>query len=155
MKFVCAAVAALLACPPGVWAQPPAPGRVQGQVLDTTGQPLPGVSVELEAPGAASIVALTAADGRYTAAAVPAGVYQARFSLVSFVTLLRRNVTVTAGAATTADATLYVAATASVVVSGRSTFRNLSTVSGQDELIGVADAASTGVITPLELNERA
>ncbi len=41
------------------------------------------------------------------------------------------------------------------MVSGRSTFRNLSTVSEQDELVGAADAASTGVVTALELNERA
>ena len=47
------------------------------------------------------------------------------------------------------------AASASVVVTGRSTFRNLATVSDQDELVGVADAASTGVVTPVELNERA
>ena len=60
----------------------------------------------------------------------------------------------TAGVTGTEDATLYVAATASVIVSGRSTFRNLSTVANQDELVGVADAASTGVVTPSELNER-
>ena len=60
-----------------------------------------------------------------------------------------------AGAHATEDATLYVGATASVVVSGRSTFRNSSTVSEQDELVGVADAASTGVITPARTRERA
>ncbi len=154
MKFLCAAVAALLVLPPAVSAQPARAGRLHGQVLDTTGQPLPGATVALETAGADPIITLTGADGRYDVAA-PAGTVNVRFSLVSFVTLLRRNVTIGDGADTAADATLYVAATASVVVSGRSTFRNLSTVSDQDELIGVADAASTGVITPLELNERA
>jgi len=147
-------MAAVLASPPGTCAQPVASGRVQGQVLDTTGQPLPGVRVEVEGPDS-TLFAETATDGRYQVEAVPAGSYSLRFSLPSFVTLLRRNVTVAAGATTTEDATLYVAATASVVVSGRSTFRNLSTVAAQDELVGVADTASTGVVTALELNERA
>ncbi len=35
------------------------------------------------------------------------------------------------------------------------TFRNLSTVTERDELIGVAETASSGVVTPAELNERA
>ena len=155
-RLVCAALAALLVCPPGVSAQPAAAGgSIQGVVLDTTGQPLPGVRIEVEGTTGAPLLAQTSTDGRYVVEAVPAGVYAVRFSLTSFVTLLRRNVTIAAGAAATADAALYVAATASVVVSGRSTFRNLSTVSDQDELVGVADAASTGVVTPMELNERA
>ncbi len=155
MRVVGAAIAVLLASPPPGAAQGIAAGRVQGQVFDTTGQALPGVRVELETEGAALLSAQTAASGRYEIDGVPAGTYNVRFSLLSFVTLLRRDVTVGPGAVATADATLYVAATASVVVSGRSTFRNLSTVSDQDELVGVADAASTGVITALELNERA
>ncbi len=153
-RFVGAALAALLVVPSGASAQP-AGGRMQGLVLDTTGQPLPGVRAEVEGTTGEPFLAETSTDGRYRVDAVPAGVYGVRFSLTGFVALLRRNVTVTAGAATTADAALYVAATASVVVSGRSTFRNLSTVSDQDELIGVAGAASTGVVTPMELNERA
>ena len=119
MGVVCAAMAAVLAAPPGAFAQSAAPGRVQGQVLDTTGQPLPGVRVELEALAGAPQAAQTSSDGRYVIESVPAGSYSVRFSLTSFVTLLRRNVAVSAGAATSADATLYVAATASVVVSIR------------------------------------
>lgn len=152
--LVCAAVALVIAWPRPAAAQAPVTGRVQGLVLDTTGQPLPAVLVELESAGA-PLSARTGQDGRYAIEAVPAGSYSVRFSLTSFVTLLRRSVAVTAGGTATQDATLYVAATASVVVSGTSTFRDLSTVSEQDELVGVADAASTGVITPLELNERA
>ncbi len=152
--MVCAALAALLSAPPGVAAQGGAAGRLEGRVLDTTGQALPGAVVDVDT-GAGARSATTDSEGRYAVDAVPAGTHIVRFSLTSFVTLLRRNVVVTAGAVTTADATLFVAASASVVVTGRRTFRNLSTVDSQDELVGVADSASTGVVTPLELNERA
>ena len=149
---LCAVIAAMPGLAPAVLAQAPE-GRVHGRVLDSTGLPLPGVLVELEA-GEAVVAARTGTDGRYEITA-GAGGYAVRFSLANFVTVLRRNVTITAGEHSTENATLYVAATASVVVSGRSTFRNLSTVANQEELVGVADAASTGVVTPSELNERA
>ena len=149
-----AVVAIALAVPAGLAAQPQAGGRVQGQVLDTNGEPLPGVLVEVEAD-ATQLAARTDGDGRYAIAALPAASYEVRFSLTSFVTVLRRGVAVSPGVTVTENATLFVAATTSVVVSGRRTFRDLSTVSIQDELVGVADAASTGVVTPAELNERA
>ncbi|MBL8139363.1 MAG: TonB-dependent receptor [Acidobacteria bacterium] len=152
--IVCAALAALLAAPPGARAQEAPAGRLQGQVVDTTGQPLAGVLVEVEA-GVATLTARTGGDGRYVVETVPAGSRTVRFSLPGFVTLQRRAVAVSAGGTAAADATLFVAATASVVVTGRGTFRNLATVSDQDELIGVAEAASTGVVTPAELSERA
>ena len=126
--IVGAAVSAVLTIPLGALAQPSAAGRVQGRVLDTTGAPLPSVLVEVESD-AAPLTGRTAADGRYLIEAVPPGTYAVRFSLTNFVTVLRRNVTVAAEGATTQDATLYVAASASVVVTGRSTFRNLATVS--------------------------
>jgi TonB dependent receptor/Carboxypeptidase regulatory-like domain/TonB-dependent Receptor Plug Domain len=149
-----AVVAITLAVPAGLAARSQAGGRVQGQVLDTNGEPLPGVLVEVEAD-ATQLAARTDSDGRYAIAALPAASYEVRFSLTSFVTGLRRGVAVSPGVAVTENATLFVAATTAVVVSGRRTFTDLSTVSIQDELVGVADAASTGVVTPAELNERA
>lgn len=149
-----AAVGGVLMSPSALVAQPSETGRLQGRVTDTTGRALPAVLVEVDLDDTV-LVERTDASGRYVIDAVPSGSHTLRYSLPNFVTLLRRDVHVRAGGTTTEDATLYVAATATVVVSGRSTFRNLSTVSEQDELIGVADAASTGVITPVELNERA
>jgi len=152
--LVCLLAGIILASarPAGAQAQPQ--GRVQGQVLDPTGEPLPAVLVEIEG-GATPLSTRTEADGRYVIEQVPAGVYTMRFSLMGFVTLLRRDVTVAPGGTATADVGMYLAATASVVVTGRSTFRSLATVSDQDELVGVADAASTGVVTSAELKERA
>jgi hypothetical protein len=152
--LVCLLAGIILASARPAGARTQAQGRVQGQVLDTTGQPLPAVLVEVEG-GATRLSARTQADGHYTVDAVPPGTYTIRFSLAGFVTLLRRNVTVTAGETAMADAAMYVSATTAVVVTGRSTFRDLSTVADQDELVGVADTASTGVVTPAELNERA
>ncbi len=147
-----AAIAGILGTTPAGAQQPS--GRVHGRVVDSTGLPLPGVLVEMEA-AATVLAARTGADGRYEIAPLTPGSWDVRFSLTNFITVLRRGVTLGAGATATENATLYVAATASVVVTGRDTFRNLSTVSNQDELVGVADAASTGVVTAAELNERA
>ena len=154
--LVCAALVALLSAPPGVAAQGGAAGRLQGQVLDTTGQALPGAVVEVDAgSGAARSAPRRMPTGATRSTACPRAPTPCASRSRASSRCCAGTSTITAGAATTADATLYVAATASVVVTGSSTFRNLSTVSAQDELVGVADAASTGVITPLELNERA
>ncbi|MEZ5293298.1 MAG: TonB-dependent receptor [Vicinamibacterales bacterium] len=148
---------AVLATVPGglseALAQVTEAGRVSGRVIDPTGAPLPGVLVEVE--DVPERTAETDASGRYRIDDVPAGIHAVRFSIPGFVTLRRRNVEVTTGVERSVDdATLLVAASASVVVTGRNTFRSLATVSEQDELVGVADAASTGIVTPLELNER-
>lgn len=55
-----------------------APGRIQGQVLNAAGQPLPGVVVTAQSsstPGEPRLLrrALTGADGRYSLAQLPAG----------------------------------------------------------------------------------
>ncbi len=144
----------LLTARPTAFGQAPMGGGIEGRVVDSTGQPLSGVLVEIES-GAERLAATSAEDGRYGVAQVPAGVYIVRFSMANFVSWQRRDVAVTAGAVSTVDATLLLSATASVVVTGRNTFRNLATVADQGELIGVADAASTGVVSPGELGERA
>ena len=50
--------------------------------------------------------------------------------------------------------TLNLALASSVVVSGRSTFRNLASVGSAFDLVGVADAASSGVVAASQMEER-
>jgi hypothetical protein len=131
-----------------------ATGVLAGRVLDAAGQPLPQVTVNVDGPAGVSQHAHTDNDGRYRLEGLPPGVYDVSFQLTGFATSVRRDVTVAEGTVTPLDAMLYLSASASVVVLGRATFRDLSTVSSAQELIGVADSASSGVITPAELDER-
>lgn len=71
---------------------------------------------------ASSRSARTDRSGRYVIGAVPPGSYDLRFSLANFVSSLRRDIAIAAGRTAAHDATLYVAATASVIVSGRARF---------------------------------
>ncbi|MCK7496503.1 MAG: carboxypeptidase-like regulatory domain-containing protein [Comamonadaceae bacterium] len=155
-RFVaCAAVAAALAVPPAALAQAPATGRVQGRVTDSTGLPLPGVLVELEVEArGAPLAGLTGADGRHL-------IERCAARLVASALL--------APAARHAPSTERHGGCRQRHHRGRHAacgrhrlgrrqrhehLSNLSTVSAQEELVGVADSASTGVVTMAELNER-
>ena len=130
-------------------------GRITGRVTDTTGEPLPAATVEVRTAAGAPTHTQTDADGRYAFDALVPGEYTLSVQLQGFVTVDRRGVVVTPGAAAAENVVLFVGATTAVVVTGRQTFRNLSLADAQDALIGVADAASTGVVTAAELDERA
>lgn len=83
-------------------------GTVTGKaVLDVSGHGLPGVTVKvLGVP--IDLTATTAADGTYTINGVPAGTYQVQATHPSFRAPAATEVTVTAGAAATADFTFGV-----------------------------------------------
>ncbi len=132
-----------------------ADATIQGRVVDATGQPLPAVTVEARSPSQAHAHATSGDDGRYVLKGLSPGVYEVSFQLTGFVTLVRRDLNLAAGKLMDVDATLYLSVTASVIVTGRETFRSLASVSASEELIGVAETASAGVITPAELDERA
>ncbi|HEV7238124.1 MAG TPA: TonB-dependent receptor [Thermoanaerobaculia bacterium] len=119
--------------------------RLSGQVLDSTDAVLPGVTVE--AGGATTV---TGNDGTYTLA-VPAGTYDVSFQLLNFATTVRRGVVVPSRI----DVTLYLSASADVVVTARRTFRNLADLDEPvNDLLGIADAATQGVITTTEIERR-
>ncbi|HUJ12171.1 MAG TPA: TonB-dependent receptor [Thermoanaerobaculia bacterium] len=138
---VVAVVAALLT------AVPLTAATIAGRVLDTTGAPLPGVTVEIS-----KHVTTTDRDGRYHLS-VDAGVYDVEFLLINFTTVVKRAVRVENSA--TVDATMVVTASASIVVTGKKTFRNLADLDEPvNDMIGIADAASVGVITAKQIEER-
>jgi hypothetical protein len=76
------------------------------------------------------------------------------FQLPNFAQTVSHGVVVQAGGETALDATLQLRVTAQVVVTAPLTFRDLSTVTSDAELIGVAAAASSGVVAGSELADR-
>jgi hypothetical protein len=127
-------------------------GTITGRVVDSTNGVLPGVTVE--ATNGATHTTVTAADGTYTLA-VPAGSYDVSFRLLNFAASIRRGIIVEANANARADATLYLSSSADVVVTAKQTFRNLADLDEPvNDLIGIADAASVGVVSAKEIERR-
>lgn len=153
-SFVSAVVAAaLLAAPSIAGAQPTS---VAGRVIDQTGQALPGVTVQItSADRTLTRVVTTDAEGRYSASNLPAGQYDVTFSAINFAEIRRRHVVVTSSAPTEIDVTLNLSVSADVVVTARSTFRNLADLPNPEEnLVGVASAASEGAVTGSQIEAR-
>ena len=73
-------------------AQSPPPGKLNGTVVDTSDNVLPGVSIALRGPESRSTV--TTRDGAFAFSALPFGDYEVRVSLDGFATVVRK-VTVT------------------------------------------------------------
>ncbi|HEX9984199.1 MAG TPA: TonB-dependent receptor [Thermoanaerobaculia bacterium] len=128
---------------------------VAGRVADSTDAVLPGVTVEIAAAGGSGTrVAVTAADGTYSVALAP-GTYDVSFHLLNFATTVRRGVVATSGTPARVDIVLYLASNADVVVTATRTFRNLADLDERvNDLIGIADSATEGVVTAKEIERR-
>lgn len=127
---------------------------VSGRVLDSTGAPLPGVTVEVSLVDRKTVVEVTDLDGRYSVA-VPAGEYALEFSMINFATAKKR-VMVDEAPLQIPDIVLYLSSSAEVVVTARNTFRNLHELSGlEGDLLGLADSATVGVVSAGEIASRA
>jgi hypothetical protein len=154
-KILLWGVCALFPIHPGaVWAQP-ATGAIAGVVVDETGGVLPGASIVVRAAGGAVAAAgVTSDDGRYRVDSLAPGRHTVEFHLPNFA-MLRRDVTVEAGAVSDVRATLRLTLSADVAVTGKRTFRNLADLDRPDGgLIGVADAASEGLVTGAQIDAR-
>jgi len=143
----------------GVWAQTPAVlggvgqvpaetgAHVMGSVRDPEGRPLAGVSVRVQGPALPDPrVVWTDGQGRYSVADLPAGTYEFVFSALNFASV-RRTLALAPGQTVRVDVVLYLTAASEVVVVGRRTFRSLLEVRTAGELLGLAEAASQGVVT--------
>lgn len=96
LLLTCLVALALLAWSAGE-AQGQATGQIAGRVTASDGAPLSGAAVAADGYGA-----ITDADGRYTIAAVPAGTYTVRVSVIGY-SEQTQEVTVTAGQTATAN----------------------------------------------------
>ncbi|HKS24991.1 MAG TPA: TonB-dependent receptor [Thermoanaerobaculia bacterium] len=128
---------------------------LSGRVVDSTNGVLPGVTVEATpAGGGRAQTTVTGADGSYTLPLAP-GTYDVSFQLLNFATSVRRGVAVTSGSPLRLDATLYLSSSSEVVVTAKQTFRNIADLDEPvNDLIGIADAATEGVIPAKEIDRR-
>src|SRR5437870_4191686 len=87
-------------------------GGIAGQVKDTSGAVLPGVTVEASSPVLIEKVraAITDSDGRYNIVDLRPGTYAVTFSLAGFKTLKRDELALTAGFTATVNEDMAVGA---------------------------------------------
>ncbi|MEN6561203.1 MAG: TonB-dependent receptor [Acidobacteriota bacterium] len=108
--------------------------KMEGKVLDATGAPLPGVSVEATSPRlVGKATAVTDGDGTYRLFSLPSGIYEVTFTLQGFKTLIRKDIVVQLSQTLTLNVTLEQAALEEqVTVIGQSPLIDVkSTVKGQ------------------------
>jgi hypothetical protein len=85
--------------------------KMEGKVVDSTGAPLPGVSVEATSPRlVGKATAVTDGEGNYRLFSLPSGVYEITFTLQGFKTLIRKDIIVQLSQTIVLNATLEQAA---------------------------------------------
>jgi hypothetical protein len=125
-------------------------GNVAGRVLDQTGRPLAGVSVELVSADT-TLTTTSALDGTFRFEHVRPGAAELTLRLVNF-TLLRRVTVSAARVSWVGDLAMMLSITADVVVTAPATFRNLADIDHPEQsLVGVASSASEGAITAAQI----
>jgi hypothetical protein len=94
-----------------------AQATLAGEVKDTSGAVLPGVTVEAASPARIEKVrtAVTDSSGRYRIESLPPGSYTVTFSLIGFAQVKREDITVSGSGVVTVDVDLTVAGVAETV----------------------------------------
>ena len=129
------ALVAMLLVAPAAWAQQT--GSIAGQVTDTTGGALPGVTVEVSSPAliGGTQVAFTDGEGRYLASNLPTGPYTVTFTLPGFSSVLRDGIDISAGFTAGVDVELAVGAVEeTITVTGAAPVVDVQTVRQQRTL---------------------
>ena len=131
------------------------PAGLEGRVQDDTGRALQGVQVDLQpAAGGPLRSHTTGATGAFEVAGLPPGGYEASFRLPGFATSLRK-VALSRGETSHVTVTLRLALTTDVLVSGQRTFSNPTALDEPvNGLLGLAEAASVGVVTAQQIEQR-
>jgi len=128
--------------------------QLAGTVRDDSGTALPGVTVELRPASGSAHETVTDGDGRFEFDRLAAGSYQLTFTLINFATA-RRAVVLSPDAPVRADAVLHFAVNADVTVTAKRTFTNLADVEHPEEnLVGIAQAASQGAVVAKQIEQR-
>jgi hypothetical protein len=98
---------------------------------------------------------VTDGSGTFRLEGLPAGAYRLSFKLLNFVGVARRDLTVLDGQTAKTDATMRLSVSADVLVTGKSTFRNLADVTEPGEsLVGIASASTEGAVTAQQIESR-
>src|SRR5437867_2205461 len=115
-----------------------AQSTIAGQVTDTTGAILPGVSVEASSPALIEKVrtVVTNADGRYSIVDLRPGTYVVSFTLTGFSTVKREGVDVSANVTVPVNAELRVSAVEETI-----------TVTGATPVVDIQQAAQRQVLS--------
>ena len=135
MPVVVAILALALSVAPA-WAQQS--GAIVGQVRDTTGAVLPGVTVEVSSPTLIEKVRSSVSDGGglYRIIDLPAGTYRVTFGLAGFSTVRREGITLTVNFTATVNADLAVGSVEETV-----------TVTGASPIVDVRNAVQQTVLS--------
>ena len=131
------------------------PGTLSGTIRDPAGRPLAGALVELSGPAlAAPLRTLTTPDGAYRFQGLPKGSFLLQVRHPGHFTVQRRIPT-NQGHAVALDLVLPVYS-ATVEVSAKADLVHVGDLDAPvNHLLGIADTASQGVVTPAKLDERA
>ncbi|HUT07426.1 MAG TPA: TonB-dependent receptor [Candidatus Latescibacteria bacterium] len=116
------------------FAQGPPTSKLEGKVVDNTGSPLPGVSVEATSPKlVGKATGVTDGEGTFRLFSLPSGIYEVVFTLQGFKTLIRKDVVIQMSQTITLNVNLeQTAIEESVTVIGQSPLIDVkSTVKGQ------------------------
>src|SRR5688572_22270307 len=144
----CFLLFALVAIIPRVAA---AQATLAGEVKDTTGAVLPGVTVEAASPALTEKVrtAVTDGTGRYRIESLPPGSYTVTFSLTGFAPVKREDLMVSGSGVTTADAELTVGGMAeTITVQPRRRDESSLDVPGAINAFTAADIKTAGIDRP-------
>lgn len=127
---------------------------IRGKVIDSTGAALPGVTVEARSAAAQGALTTTDASGSWNLE-VADGTWDLTFSLINFATAIERGVAASSGRSPVVDHTLYLSATADIVVTGKQTFRNLADMNESvNDLLGFADSGTVGVVSAAQIERQ-
>ena len=140
----CFLVIGILLLPTAAFAQ----GSIAGQVTDTSGAIVPGVTVEATSPALieGTRTATTDDQGRYQITALRPGSYKVTFSLPGFRTVVREGIELTAGFIATVSPQMAVGAVEeTITVAGSTPIVDVQSVTTQTVMTrDVLDAVPTG-----------